>query len=230
MQQRPSKSLPMISIKSPDDLKGACDYLQTIDPIFRKMYQATGTPAPRWTGAGFSGLVNIILGQQISVQVADTLRERLYNHYGLSVDRATELTPQLCLRGDDWTSLGLSVQKSTYIRNVARAIVHGELDLEALSKAPTDEMIHTLTQIKGIGVWSAENYALFCDGRCDLFPAGDLALQKGMAILYNDGVDLAEQTMRDIAEKWRPYRTVSALMIWQYYHHISPIASRQIDN
>ena len=214
------QDLPTISIKSAPDLKMAGDYLQTIDPNFKKIYGITGNPAPRWTGDGFSGLVNIILGQQISVTVADTLRARLYGHYGLSVDKATALTPQHCLGDDDWSALGLSKQKSTYIRNVAHAIVDGTLDLEALSSAPTDDMIDALTRIKGIGLWSAENYALFCDGRCDLFPAGDLAIQKGMALLWNNGDNLSEKTMRQMAEKWRPYRTVAALMIWQYHRHM----------
>ena len=214
-----AKPLPIISIKSPPDLKMAGDYLQTIDPIFKKIYNTTGDAKPRWTGDGFSGLVTIILGQQISVAVADTLRERLYNHYGLSVHKATELTPQHCLNGDDWSSLGLSVQKSNYIRNVAQAIFDGTLDLDSLSKSPTEDMIATLTQIKGIGLWSAENYALFCEGRCDLFPAGDLAIQKGMALLCNNGDDLTEKAMRQRAEKWRPYRTVAALMIWQYHRY-----------
>ena len=216
-----TQSPPIISIKSPDDLKMAGHYLQTIDPIFKKIYAITGDPAPRWTGDGFSGLVNIILGQQISVAVADTLRERLYAHYGLSVHDATALTPEQCLQDDDWSSLGVSVQKSNYIRNVARAIVDGTLDLEKLSHAPTHDMIDALTAIKGIGLWSAENYALFCDGRCDLFPAGDLAIQKGMAQLWNNGDMLSEQTMRHMAEQWRPYRTVAALMIWQYHRHMA---------
>ena len=220
MAQSIPQNLPLISIKSPHDLKMAGDYLQTIDANFKKIYDATGDPAPRWTGDGFSGLVNIILGQQISVTVADTLRARLYGHYGLSVDNATALTPELCLGNDDWSVLGLSKQKSTYIRNVAHAIVDGRLDLKALSNASTEDMIDALIHIKGIGLWSAENYALFCDGRCDLFPAGDLAIKKGMALLWHNGDDLSEQTMRQMAEKWRPYRTVAALMIWQYHRHM----------
>ena len=215
-----------VSTKSDDDLKYACDYLQKVDSVFTHIYQTVGSPKPRWKGDGFSGLVNIILGQQISVVVADTLRKRFYEYYGLSVDNPTDLTPEHCLLGDDWSVLGISMQKSNYIRNVATAINDGILDLNALSNYSTDDMINALITIKGIGRWSAENYAIFCDGRSDLFPIGDLGIKKGMAMLWNNNEPLSDDDMYLIAQNWKPYRTVAALMIWQYYTEKSLNQSR----
>lgn len=211
-----------LSLKSADDLHTACLHLQQIDPVFKRLYAQNGDPKPRWTGDGFSGLVTIILGQQISVAVAESHRQKFYTYLGISYDTPTALTPQMCANRTHWKNdLPLTQQKINYIGVVADAILNGELDLNALTPMTDENIIKTLTQLKGIGRWSAENYALFCMGRCDLFPAGDLGVAKAMGDLW--GNDLwntptpTETQMRTLAENFRPYRGVVALMLWQHY-------------
>ena len=209
-----------VSIKSPDDLQRACQVLQAIDPLFIRLYNTVGNPKPRWTGQGFSGLVNIILGQQISVKVAESQRKKLYNHLGLSPHCERDLTPEKCINRDGWQSLGLSKQKISYIGNVTDAVLCGDLNFDDLATKSDDDLMACLIQIKGIGRWTAENYAMFCDGRCDIFPAGDLGLKKGIKDLWGFEHDLTETEMRTLAEQWRPYRGVASLMIWQYYSQV----------
>lgn len=205
-----------VSIKSATDLQWACRILRDIDPVFTKLYTMVGHPKPRWTGEGFAGLINIILGQQISVTVAESQRRKLYAHVGLAPHCESDLTPEHCINRDDWRDLGLSKQKINYIGNVTDAVLSGALDLDVLSRQSDEDLMTTLTQIKGIGPWTAESYAMFCEGRCDLFPAGDLGIKKGIKQLWGFENDPTEAEMRALAEQWRPYRGVACVMIWQY--------------
>jgi DNA-3-methyladenine glycosylase II len=110
----------------------------------------------------------------------------------------------------------MSRQKSGYIRSLAGLVTSGELDLGALPK-DDEEAIALLTRIKGIGRWSAEIYLLFAEGRSDVFPAGDLAVVNELGRLM--GKDkLSEKRLRELAEKWRPYRGAAAVLAWHSYN------------
>jgi DNA-3-methyladenine glycosylase II len=112
---------------------------------------------------------------------------------------------------------GMSRQKSGYIRSLAELVLSGELDLGAL---PTDneEAIALLTKIKGIGRWSAEIYLLFAEGRADVFPAGDLAVQIELGRLMGLKDKPTEKQLREIAEAWSPYRGAAAVLAWHSYN------------
>ena len=117
---------------------------------------------------------------------------------------------------DALRALGLSRQKARY----ARALAEAGLDYDALRTAPTDEVIRVLTAVPGIGVWTAEIYAMFSLGRADVFAPGDLALQEAARVLFDLGERPKERQLRAMAEDWSPWRSVAARLLWSHYRII----------
>jgi len=124
--------------------------------------------------------------------------------------------PQRLVDQDDETlrTAGLSRQKARYVRALAAA----DLDYDGLREAPTEEVIATLTQVPGIGVWTAEIYAMFSLGRADVFAPGDLALQEAARLLFDLPERPKERALREMAQAWSPWRSVAARALWAYYH------------
>jgi DNA-3-methyladenine glycosylase II len=123
----------------------------------------------------------------------------------------------LAASDEDLRAAGMSRQKSGYIRSLAELVISGELDLDKLPK-DNEEAIALLTRIKGIGRWSAEIYLLFAEGRPDVFPAGDLAVQVELGKLLGLTEKPTEKHLRELAEPWRPYRGAAAVLAWHSYN------------
>jgi DNA-3-methyladenine glycosylase II len=177
-----------------------------------RVYAVTGVPPLRRRPAGFKGLARVIVGQQLSVASAAAIWERLDAH--LSPFSAWSL---LRVPVRDLRRVGLSAAKIATLRALATAIDDGALDLDALTHA-SDETIHAaLTALNGIGPWTADIYILFCLARADAWSPGDLALQHAVrdALALDARPNLDE--MAEIAQAWRPWRSVAARMLWAYY-------------
>lgn len=155
----------------------------------------------------FERLVVSILRQQVSMASASATRERL--------EDAVELTPAALLRTDRSTlrDLGLSRQKASYVHNVAEAFVEHDYSREYFAEMSDDAVIAELTDINGVGTWTAKMQLMFSFGRPDVFPVEDLGIRKGMHTLYGD--DLERSRMEEIAERWRPYRSYASLYLWR---------------
>jgi len=123
---------------------------------------------------------------------------------------------------------GLSGQKIRYARELAKAIRSGDLDLEALHKLDDDTAAAQLTQVKGVGTWTAEIYLMFAMGRPDIMPAGDLAIQVAAKNLMGLQERPSIKELRVIAERWAPYRTAAAIMLWQFYRKM-PLMEQAAD-
>jgi DNA-3-methyladenine glycosylase II len=115
---------------------------------------------------------------------------------------------------DDLRAAGLSRQKIRY----ARALAAARIDYAALRHTPTDEVVAVLTEVPGIGVWTAEIYAMFSLGRADVFAPGDLALQESVRLLFALDDRPRERDLRAMAAEWSPWRSVAARLLWAYYH------------
>ena len=126
--------------------------------------------------------------------------------------------PILAADFDALRACGLSRQKQGYIRSLCELVAAGELDFEALP-ADDEEAIALLTRIKGVGRWSAEIYLLFAEGRADIWPAGDLAVQAGLHKILALPERPAERRTRELAESWRPYRGAAAIFTWHCYNN-----------
>jgi DNA-3-methyladenine glycosylase II len=183
-----------------------------IDPRLADLYKRAGTFEVRATPGGFTGLARVICGQQLSVASARAI-------YGRFSALAGADTAEGYLRLDEAKVLGTGFSRSKFktVRNVARAVVAGELDFTALEVMPAEEAVAALTRIGGIGPWTAEIYLMFCSGHPDVFPAGDLALQVGVAKAFGIGDRIAPKPLAEMARQWAPYRHAAALLFWRYY-------------
>ena len=126
----------------------------------------------------------------------------------------TEMQAVAACSEETLTTCGLSRQKRRY----ARTLAESGIDFNALAEKPDVEIVKTLTAVTGIGVWTAEIYAMFSLGRSDLFAAGDLALQEAAKLIYDMPERPSEKALRAQSEDWSPWRTVAAKLFWKYYH------------
>ena len=197
---------------TPDDIAAAREALVAADPGLAAVHAQTPPFEWRLRVGGFEGLFRMIVEQQVSVASAASVWARLREGLG-------EITPERLLDHDleQLRGMGLSRQKATYGQGMARAQIAGEIDLEHLSNLDDQSAIAALTALKGVGLWTAEAYLLMCEGRLDVFPGGDVALQE--AIRWADGAEARpdQKAAYARAEIWRPYRAVATHLLWAWY-------------
>jgi DNA-3-methyladenine glycosylase II len=197
---------------SEERLKRSLDALGRIEPAFAAGLERHGYPAPRIRDRGHQTLLRTIIGQQVSVASANAIWGRMEAAVGAELDPVVlAAAPDEMLR-----AAGLSRQKTSYVKSLAELIASGELDLFDLP-SDDEEAIAALTRIKGIGRWSAEIYLLFAEGRGDIWPAGDLAVQEEVGQLMGLPERPSEKTVREIARKWSPHRGAAAIFTWHHY-------------
>jgi DNA-3-methyladenine glycosylase II len=172
-----------------------------------------GEPEPRSSPPGATTLLRTIVGQQVSVAAARSMWNKLEAAYGSPPDLDRLVTAS----DEDLRVAGISRQKAGYVRSLAALVTSGELDLASLP-ADDEEAIALLTKIKGIGRWSAEIYLLFAEGRPDVWPAGDLAVQISVGRMLGLADKPTEKQLREIAEGWRPHRGAAAILAWHGYN------------
>ena len=186
-------------------------WLAAHDPRFVDALSLTGPLSLRLREGGFHQLLSAIVSQQLSVSAAAAIWARVENA-GVTTPTAI----QNC-NDEDMRALGLSRQKIGY----ARALANAGIDFEALHEKPLDDVIAELTAVSGIGVWTAEIYAMFSLHRADVFAHADLALQEAARHLFDLDKRPTPKVMRDMADQWRPWRSVAARLLWAYYKHIN---------
>lgn len=188
--------------------------LAAADPDIAEAYADCGLPPVRASAPGFAGLMRMIAGQQVSVQSAAAIIQRLEA-------RVDPLTPERFLEAgdDDLKAVGLSRPKMRYGRLLAEAIAGGALDIDGLDGLQDDDAIAALTSVKGIGPWTAEIYLLFALGRPDIWPVGDLALCIAAQHLKKLDTRPGAKAMTTLGEAWRPHRSTAARFLWHLYRH-----------
>ena len=193
-------------------IKDGLDTVAEADATVAKELERIGYPEPRLRDRGYKTLLRTIVGQQVSVAAANSMWNKL------EIELGEDFTPACLLKRDFDTlrACGLSRQKQGYARSLCELVDAGELDFHALPDDDEDA-IAELTRIKGIGRWSAEIYLLFAEGRADMWPAGDLAVQEGVKRLLELDERPQEKALREIGERWRPHRGPMAIFTWHFY-------------
>ncbi len=197
---------------TPEKLREDLDAVAAREPRLARAITRVGYPEARIRDPGFATLLRTIVGQQVSVAAAASVWRKLEAELG------DGFTPA-CLLARDFETLracGLSRQKQGYARSLCELMVAGELDFHTLP-ADDEDAIELLTRIKGIGRWSAEIYLLFAEGRPDIWPAGDLAVQEGVKRLLEMEERPSEKATRALAESWSPQRGAMAIFTWHFY-------------
>jgi DNA-3-methyladenine glycosylase II len=200
-------------VRTADTLRESLEALAAAEPAFAAVLEQYGHPEPRDSPRGAITLLRTIVGQQVSVAAARSMWAKLEAAYGSPPDLAAILKAT----DEELRAAGISRQKAGYSRSLAQLVLSGELNLEALPK-DDEEAIELLTRTKGIGRWSAEIYLLFAEGRRDVWPAGDLAVQIQIGRLLGLEDRPSEKQLREIAERWRPHRGAAAVLAWHSYN------------
>lgn len=202
----------MFEPPSAEAIQAARKALAAADPALAAIEAVTPPFAWRVGLGGFPGLLKMIVQQQVSLASAAAIWARV--EAGLP-----QMTPAIVVAHDEayLRTLGLSQPKARYARAIAEAHLSGACDFDALRALPDEEAIAALTAIKGVGRWTAEVFLMFTQGRLDLFPGGDVALQEAMRWVDSAEVRPTEKQAYARAELWRPYRGVAAHLLWACY-------------
>ena len=196
------------------EMMNAFEMIKKIDPIFKKVFDQIGLPQNRTMKQGFQSLAKIIIGQQISTNVANTIYNKLIIDDVLNENKITSLSI------DKLKQYGLSSQKSYYLKDLAELIQKKDLNLRTLNKLSSEEISNSLIRVKGVGKWTINNYKIFALQDINAWPAADLALQEAIKIIYKIKLRPTEIEMEEIGNKWLPYRTAAALFLWHFYNKI----------
>ena len=190
---------------------GALDQLAAIDPDIAQALTRFGPPPDRSLPANFETLARTILGQQISRAAASSIWTRM-------CDQGCSTASVIALKApDDLLQFGLSRRKAEYLIGIANEVKSGRLDLAKLSSMSGDDVQKRLIEMRGIGIWTADNFRLFALGDMDAWPANDLALQEGMKRLKNLVERPSAKDLLALGDAWRPFRGAGALMLWHLY-------------
>lgn len=200
-------------VTTPEELRISLDAIAALEPRFAAAIGRVGYPMPRVRAPGYETLLRTIVGQQVSVAAAAAVWRKLEAELGAGCAPDALMARDF----DALRACGLSRQKQGYARSLAELVLSGALDLHALPK-DDEEAIAQLVQIKGVGRWSAEIYLLFAEGRADIWPAGDLAVQIEVGRILGMPERPSETLTRQVAEVWRPHRGAAAIMAWHHYN------------
>jgi DNA-3-methyladenine glycosylase II len=201
-------------IASPKTLRVAADYLSKADPVLAPVISKAGLPTITPHKNYYQELVESIVSQQLSVKAARTIMNRFL---ALFPDDNFPAPDQILGKTvEEMRAVGLSRQKATYIQDLAVKVIEGTVRFNHLDTLSNEEVIAELTQIKGVGVWTVQMFLMFCMGRLDVLPTGDLGIKNGIYKLYSLKEKPSVEGMEKIAlkNKWHPYESVASWYIW----------------
>ena len=201
------------------DLETSLKALGRIEPAFAAALDRVGLPEPRISERGYVTLLRAIVGQQVSIKAAAAIWARVEAATGGAADPANMARTS----DEDLRTAGLSRQKIAYAKSLAEEVLSGRLDFGNLPPDDEEAIAH-LTAVKGIGRWTAEIYLLFAEGRPDVFPAGDLAVQIEIGNIMGLADRPSEKAVRALAEPWRPHRGAAAVFAWHHRHQSNILA------
>ncbi|TPW25973.1 DNA-3-methyladenine glycosylase family protein [Pararhizobium mangrovi] len=202
----------MRRIEGAEDVARGVAALVAADPRLAPLAERVGTVPLRRDVPGFAGLARIVVGQMISRESAEAIWKRLVAHTDPPTAAAF-----LHLGSSAHRAIGLSGAKERTLVHLAATVESGALDLAGLCALPGERAIAELTELPGIGRWTAEVYLLFCAGHPDIFPTGDVALQNAVRYAFALDTRPSAGVLAGIAQAWSPWRGVAARLFWAYY-------------
>ena len=196
------------------ELDAALDALKKKDPAIRRALDRIGYPPTRHRPHAFETLLRIVVGQQVSTHAANAIYGRL------EASLKGDVSPSALLRKRATTlrRVGLSERKVEYVRGRARALHTGEIDLKRMSKMSDEDVVATITALRGFGPWSAQMYLMMALGRLDVWPIDDLGVRAGVQQLLELEERPSVKEMPELGASWRPNRSAVALLAWHILH------------
>jgi DNA-3-methyladenine glycosylase II len=198
-------------------LSKADEHLRSVDHVMRGLIDAGGPIHPERDRRGsrpdpYEALARAIVGQQLSTKAARSIWDRLLEILGGSFPPPAEL---LAVDSEAIRSAGLSRAKVAFIRDLAQRIDDGRLEVSALGGLSDEDVVAALTEIKGVGPWTAEMFLIFHLGRPDVLSTGDLGIRRAAQLAYGLDDLPGPHDLERIAEPWRPHRTLGCLYLWR---------------
>ncbi len=193
-----------------NQLSRATAHLKKSDPILAKIILQHGACTIKLDRRYFRALVEAILSQQLSIKAAATIFRRFKELLGNKIEPVGILQ----LADAQFRSVGISRQKMGYLRDLSQKWSDGHIIVRRFAKMSDEEVIAALTQVKGIGRWTAEMFLIFCLGRLDVLPVGDLGFRNALRRAYSLRRDPKPERIQKIAESWRPYRSIGTWYCW----------------
>jgi DNA-3-methyladenine glycosylase II len=196
-----------------DQLTVATHHLATNDSLLANVIAGASLPTFTPHTDYYRALVNSIIGQQLSVRAAATIKQRFVDLF----DGTFPSPEQIIARdAEELRSVGLSQAKANYVQDLARHILDGSVRFDTIDTLTNEQIITELTAVKGIGEWTVHMFLLFCMGRLDVLPTGDLGIRSGMKKLYQLNELPKPDEVREIAVKnnWHPYESVASWYVW----------------
>ena len=196
-------------------------YLCQTDFRLGEVIRSVGKYSIKTTNDPFLSLTRSIISQQLAERVANVIYGRFLGYYNNISPRPEQilLTPDNILK----TKVGLSGKKIEYIKDLAARVIDRKLNLALTSEMSDDEIVNQLIQVKGIGKWTAEMFLIFCLGRPDIFPVGDLGVRKAIQKLYTLPELPTPSTMLAISQPWKPYRSIATWYLWKSLSNFNSI-------
>jgi DNA-3-methyladenine glycosylase II len=181
------------------------------DPILSNIINSIGDYNLKKRNHHFAVLVESIISQQLTTNAAETIFRRFKELY----PKFPTTSEILSTKKSKLRSVGLSGMKIEYLKDLARQIEEGRLNMRLLPKMNDEDVVNHLTQVKGIGRWTAEMFLIFSLGRQDVFPAHDLGLRKGMQMVFSLSELPKPKEVEELGKRWRPYRTIATWYLWK---------------
>lgn len=194
-------------------LRQAAEYLASVDPVLKVVIDSAPLPSFAPHHNYYQELVESIISQQLSVKAAATILKRFKALFSSDFPSPAEILEQDI---ETFRAVGLSRQKASYIRDLAEKVIDGTVKFNHLDSLSNQEVIEELIQIKGVGVWTVHMFLMFCMGRLDVLPTGDLGIRNGIQKLYSLEVRPGDDEIIMIAKKnnWHPYESVASWYVW----------------
>jgi DNA-3-methyladenine glycosylase II len=190
-------------------MKQAIDHLANLEPVFQKIIDQYGQPKIPFRPQGFETLVLLILEQQVSIDSAKATFLKLKAKV-FSIEPET----LVILSDEDFRAVGVSRQKTSYIKGLSQTIINKEIHLESFADKSATEVRNELIKIKGIGHWTIDVYLMFSLQAPDVMPLGDIAVVNTLKELFDIHT---KETMEEFATQWAPYRTAATFLLWHHY-------------
>jgi DNA-3-methyladenine glycosylase II len=207
-------------------LNDADQHLRGADPALRRLIDSQGPIDPEQDRRGsrpdaYEAIARAIVGQQLSTKAAASIWEKVLGLFGGKTPTPKQI---IAAEPQELRDAGLSWSKVSYLRDLAERIADGDLDVASLDQLDDEQVVESLTEVKGIGRWTAEMFLIFSLGRPDVLPVGDLGIRRGAQLTLGlDELPEPEELER-LAEPWRPHRTLACLYLWRSLHN-EPLAA-----
>lgn len=203
----------VMDLASPNNLKAAANHLSKHDPVLRPVIDRAGLAELEPHSDYYGALVSSIIGQQLSVKAAASIKQRFRDLFDGVFPTPEQI---LSVSVEELRAIGFSYAKGRYVHDLAQHVLDGRITFDRIPQQSNEEIVAELTDVKGVGEWTAHMFLMFCVGRLNVLPIGDLGIKNGIRALYDMPDIPTPEQITELAGKnnWAPYESVACWYVW----------------